>query len=226
MFETNRQVAGGKHSRLKSACEINLHEPKTSPGQGSLGTLGGSFTATPAERNPMRPFLFEPNVVSTLTLTRSARLGSGRFAPEDAVAGRSFLSPEQTYTTTWANTHPLITPPSLAPKNNCPRTRILSHTPHPDTHSQPSASYLPLRTASAPSSRDRPEPKLTLSEAVRPYTGCFHHYTTPWSAGSRPAGLFLIHSRGCRRPPPPPLRANPVATISAGCHSSCTRPGH
>lgn len=32
LFETNILGGGGEaHSRLKSACEINLHEPKTSP---------------------------------------------------------------------------------------------------------------------------------------------------------------------------------------------------
>lgn len=44
------------------------------------------------------------------------------------------MSPEQTYTTTWANTHPLVTPPSLAPKTLA-HAHAFSHTPHPATHS-------------------------------------------------------------------------------------------
>lgn len=181
----------------------------------------------------MCPFLFEPNVVLTLCLTRSARPGSGPPAPENAVQVDLFLSPEQTYTTTWANTHPLTTPPSLAPKPTLEslelrtrtrtRTHASSHTPLPDTFS-----LLPPTCPCVQLQRQHlvtvPDQSLCPLKAVRHYTGCSHHYTTPLSAGSRPAGLFLIHSRGCRRPPPP--LANPLATISAGCHSSCTRPGH
>lgn len=142
-FPCLRPRARGQHSRLKSACEGTCTSPRQVPAKAQL-VLRESLTATPAERNPIRPFLVRAQRRFDARPDQVSPARTWPFCKKKRCAGRSFCR-------TWAdlhdhlgNTHPpLITPPSLAPKTLAHAHAFShTHTPHPQyTHSL-SASHL------------------------------------------------------------------------------------